>query len=123
MRKMLALSLAVLLITSMLALPSKPVAAAEQTRYGYSLLTNDTQRSAYQDVVNGIKDLNPEITLSCHATDSSMQSAMNDAQYAIKMVIKDWPEFFWINGKYNISAGGTANDVKIVVKPQYILNG
>ena len=123
MRKMLALSLAVLLITSVLVLPSKPVAAAEQTRYGYSLLTNDTQRSAYQDVVNGIKELNPEITLSHHATNSTMQSTVNDAQYAIKMVIKDWPEFFWFNGAYNISAGGTANDVTIVVKPQYILNG
>lgn len=123
MRKIFAVLSALLLLAVLLVLPAAPVSASDQPRYGYTLLSNDVQRTAYQEIRNGIKSLNPEITLSIHATETNMQSMTDDAQYAIKMVEKDCPELFWFTGIYSITANGTTDDVKITVEPQYVLNG
>ena len=37
--------------------------AAGQERYGYRQLTTDTQRTIYKDIAEGIKNLEPSITI------------------------------------------------------------
>lgn len=123
MRKIFAFASGVLLIAVFLAFPSNQTLAAEQPRYGYSLLTTDVQRIVYQEILDGAKVLAPQITLSVHATDSTVQSVFNDTQHAINMVVKDYPELIWFAGAYDISGNGTTDDVTFVVSLQYTLNG
>lgn len=123
MRKFFAVTLALLLVIGFVWFPSTTVSGAEQNRYGYTLLSNDIQRSAYREILNCVTALTPEITLSTHATQSTWERVSQDVLTAVKMLGKDYPELYWFNGECGISAYGTENDVAITVKPKYVLGG
>ena len=117
MKKVVAFLLSVLFAASLLWIPVTPVKAAEPERYGYTLLTTDIQRTAYREVVEGLNTLDSEIVLSVSANKATFESVAGEVMQAIKMVIKDWPEFFWFTGTYNVSASGTEQSVILTVIP------
>ena len=108
MKKLGILLLTVLCIFSFLKIGNTPVQAAQQ-RYGYTLLTNDIQRSAYRTIADGIAAVMEKITFTVsEITSDNMESIMEEIQMAEKMVVKDYPEYFWFNGKCSISIDGTS---------------
>ena len=120
MRKLLTILLSVAFIICWCSV--LPVSATEEPRYGYSLLTNDVQRTAYQEFLTGVESLKAEIIFSTSATKNTVEAVSQDVTQAILMVIKDWPEFFWFHGKYQLSANGTEDNVIISAKPDYIID-
>lgn len=90
------IALAVALLSAVFPL-AEPVSADNMDRYGYSLLTNNNQRIAYEAIADGISKLNPEIKFSCDGI------TPEDVQIAGEMITRDFPEFFWYDGGAEIS--------------------
>ena len=100
--------IAVLLLFSFVCNAGLPVQAAEQERYGYTLLTSDAQRTAYKAVVSGIGELKAEISFTIDGiTQDNVNQIFDEIEYAEKMVVKDYPEYFWYTGGCEISITGS----------------
>ena len=107
------IALAITLLSTALPL-AEPVSADNMGRYGYSLLTNDKQRIAYEAIADGISLLTPEIKFSCDGI------TPDDVEFAGKMIVRDYPEFFWFDGAANISIAGN----EVTFSPSgYKING
>ena len=93
--------------------------AADTSRYGYSLLINDNQRTAYQKIADGIGAGQAEIVFDLP------NAPLEDVKVALSMITTDYPEYFWFTGGGNV--GATGNDKSgyvITVTPStYIING
>ena len=93
--------------------------AADTSRYGYSLLINDNQRTAYQKIADGIGAGQAEIVFDLP------NAPREDVKVALSMITTDYPEYFWFTGGGNV--GATGNDKSgyvITVTPStYIING
>ena len=92
-----------------------PAQAAEPTGYGYGLLKNDQQRTAYKALEAGISQLSTQIEFTAKGINGT------DLQMALDMVLEDHPEIFWFNG-----AGGFSllNTGKVTFYPDgYSVDG
>ena len=96
---LMIISLVVVLLSAALPL-AESVSADNLDRYGYSLLTNDKQRIAYEAIADGISKLNPEIEFSCDGI------TPEDIEAAGVMIARDFPEYFWYDGAADISVFG-----------------
>ena len=96
--------------------------AAGEERYGYQLLTSDTQRTIYKDIAEGIKNLVPSITIHVPAvtTQEEANAVIADIQYVEQMVVKDFPEHFWFYGGGDIRI---ENGVVLFAPLAYSVNG
>ena len=65
--------------------------AADTSRYGYSLLINDNQRTAYQKIADGIGAGEAEITFTISNYDDN---TLKDVRTALKIIETDFPEYF-----------------------------
>lgn len=89
--------------------------ADEDDRYGYSLLKNENQKAAYEEIAEGIEDCDPEITFTCNGITS------DDVSMAVRMVTEDYPEYFWFDGNASMEIW---SDGKVIVKPvEYSVDG
>ena len=79
---------------------ANPVSADNIDRYGYSLLTNDKQKAAYEAIADGISKLTTEIKFSCEGI------TPEDVEAAGAMIVRDYPEYFWYDGAAQISVTG-----------------
>ncbi len=108
MKKSWILMLTVLCLIFSLCNTALPVQAAEEERYGYSLLTTEIQRSAYHAIAAGIGEAKAEISFTIPAISQDAVSALFDEiEQAEKMVLKDYPEYFWYHGGYRVNVSGT----------------
>lgn len=94
---MIALTFVLMIATFPL---TESVSAENLDRYGYSLLKNDMQRTAYRAIADGISSLTPEIKFSCDGI------SPEDVRLAGEMITRDYPEFFWFQGGAEISIAG-----------------
>ena len=122
MKRIFACFLMLILLAVCFTCMSRSASAAQQP-YGYSLLENDVQRAAYEEILEGIKTLNPEIKLSISATAASLEAVKGDVMKAIQMVYKDSPELFWFHMDSDISITGTDDNMQISIIPSYVLDG
>lgn len=84
---------------------SAPQTNAEQVeRYGFSLLQNDMQRTAYNSIAAGIAALESEIIIPISGITSSEQFL--DIKIAAGMVCKDYPEYYWYHGEFSLNSNG-----------------
>ncbi|MBP3478210.1 MAG: hypothetical protein J6K03_01850 [Oscillospiraceae bacterium] len=91
------------------------VQADEDDRYGYSLLKNENQKEAYEEIAEGIEDCDPEITFTCNGITS------DDVSMAVRMVTEDYPEYFCFDGNASMEIW---SDGKVIVKPvEYSVDG
>ena len=88
-----------------LLVPIMPKAqAAEAERYGYTLLTTDAQRKAYQAIAAGVSRLDAQITFTIDGiTQENVNAIADGVSYAAEMVCRDYPEYFWYHGGSNVS--------------------
>lgn len=106
--------IAVLLLFSFVGNVGMPVQAAGQERYGYKLLTSDAQRTAYKATASGIGELKAEISFIIDGiTQNNVDQIFDEIEYAEKMVVKDYPEYFWYTGGCEISISGS----NVILKP------
>ena len=88
--------------------------AADTSRYGYSLLINDNQRTAYQKIADGIGAGQAEIVFDLP------NAPLEDVKVALSMITTDYPEYFWFTGGGEVESLGNT----VTVKPsQYVING
>lgn len=101
--KKLSFFMIIALIVAMLSVAiqlAEPASADNLDRYGYSLLTNDRQKLAYQKIAEGISALTADIKFSCDGITTE------DVEFAGAMIVRDYPEFFWYDGSAGISITG-----------------
>lgn len=114
--------LAVLCLLSLILPFVLTAKAADTSRYGYSLLKNDTQRTAYQYLADGIGAGEPTISFQLP---TATQETLQDVIDALGFVATDFPEYFWFTGGGNVGASGNdVNGYTITVTPStYTING
>ena len=88
--------------------------AADTSRYGYSLLINDNQRTAYQKIADGIGAGQAKIVFDLP------NAPLEDVKVALSMITTDYPEYFWFTGEANLEGNGQIVRIKDI---QYIING
>ena len=88
--------------------------AADTSRYGYSLLINDNQRTAYQKIADGIGAGQAEIVFDLP------NAPLEDVKVALSMITTDYPEYFWFTGEANLEGNGQIVRIQDI---QYIING
>ena len=100
MRKTWIRVLAILCMLALLLPFLLTAKAAGEERYGYQQLSTDTQRTIYKDIADGIKNLEPSITIHVPTVTSQAEAdaVIADVQLAELMVVKDHPEYFWFYG-------------------------
>ena len=100
MRKTWIRVLAILCMLALLLPFLLTAKAAGEERYGYQQLATDTQRTIYKDIADGIKNLEPSITIHVPTVTSQAEAdaVIADVQLAELMVVKDHPEYFWFYG-------------------------
>lgn len=84
-------------------------------RYGYSLLQNDQQREAYEELADGIGDCDKSITFTVKGITA------DDVSTAIHMVTEDHPEYFWFSGNASIELWD--NGEVVVYPEEYTVDG
>lgn len=91
------------------------IQAVDENRYGYTLLENEKQMEAYGKIEDGIKNCDTEITFSIPGI------SQDDVVFALRMVIEDFPEYFWFDGNASLEMW---SDGKVVLYPvEYSVNG
>ena len=88
--------------------------ATKIDRYGYSQLQNDAQKTAYDALVKGIGALETQIEIGIATAE------FDDVIYAATMVSKDYPEYFWYHGQYELQSDGTRI---LFIPAAYTVNG
>ena len=88
--------------------------AADTSRYGYSLLINDNQRTAYQKIADGIGAGQAEIVFDLP------NAPREDVKVALSMITTDYPEYFWFTGEAKLEGNGQIVRIEDI---QYIING
>ena len=88
--------------------------AADTSRYGYSLLINDNQRTAYQKIADGIGAGQAKIVFDLP------NAPLEDVKVALSMITTDYPEYFWFTGEANLEGNGQIVRINDI---QYIING
>lgn len=83
--------------------------ALESQRYGYRHLENDAQRVAYSALVDGIDALSNQIEFTANGI------TFDDVHTAIRVMMSDYPEFFWFNGSGTISSDSAGH---VTFKPE-----
>lgn len=117
--------LLLLLIPAILLLCAFPITIqakkAAPDRYGYSLLTDDTQRTAYNSLVDCVSGLKESVDFTVSGiTQDNVNDAMNAIKFAAQMAYRDHPEFFWYDGEVGIGINGD----NVTLKPRaYTVNG
>lgn len=103
MKKLKRFSVFIIAFFLLIAMPvsfTLPTDAASTEGYGYELLTNDQQRSAYAAIADGVAALLPEIKFTVPGI------TPEDVRIAGNMMLRDHPEFFWYDGAAQISLLG-----------------
>ena len=115
MKKILAGIISVLFVLTIVLSFIPTARAAQLGEYGYSLLTNDHQRTAYRKLEEGIGN--------CAATIEFTSKGISfaDIEFALNMVQEDHPEFFWFDGNCSV---GMYTSGRTVVQPNgYSVDG
>ncbi len=95
--------------------------AATPERYGYSLLTNDTQRTAYNCLVKCVSELKPTAQFKVSGvTQENVNSILESIKFAARMAYRDYPEYFWFDGNCGIGING---DTATLTPSAYMVNG
>lgn len=89
--------------------------ALDNHRYGYRHLDNDAQRIAYNAFVAGVGKLDNRISFTAPGM------TFDDIDKTIRVVISDYPEFFWFNGDGSISYDNNGN--YIFTTSGYVIDG
>lgn len=95
--------------------------AATPERYGYSLLTNDAQRTAYNSLADCVSALNESVDFKVSGiTNDNVNDIIDEIKFAAQMFYRDHPEFFWYDGEVRIGINGDT----VTLKPRaYAVNG
>ena len=87
-------------------------AGSLEAKYYFSLLT-DEEKVTYQQIVQGIEDMSPEIYTAC--------KDVNVANQMFQYILKDYPEFFWCKGSVSSTTyEKEGEETYTVMKPDYL---
>ena len=87
------------------------VKADNYTRYGYTKLENDQQRTLYTKLVEAIAECKTSISFTM---DISVGTFGADLQKAVDMIRADYPEYFWFHNMKGISVTGSTLTISTI---------
>ena len=118
MKRLSAIALSLLIIAFSVCAFITPASAADADKYGYSQLTNDRQKAAYAALEEGVGLAKASISFTISI--DNPDSIGPDIQFALDMVQKDHPEYFWFDGTGSLSVN---NNLAQFIPAAYRVNG